>query len=89
MFGLYIDDHLSLAKSFADIFKFLHKIYFLYIVFGLVYFIGKKIFIFDNKLNILDFEKTSKRLKPFSKYQNKLRIRPLLQTTKTWMFFFG
>lgn len=39
-FGLYIDDYLGLAKIFEDMFQFLHKIYFLYIIFveiGLFY----------------------------------------------------
>lgn len=57
LFGLYINNHLSLAEIIADIFKFLHEIYFLHIAFGLVYLTGKKIFVFNNKLNILGFKK--------------------------------
>ncbi len=68
MFGLYIDDHLSLAKTFADIFKFLYEIYFLCIIFALVYFTRKKMFAFDNKLDILGFKGTGKGLRLFNKY---------------------
>lgn len=67
-FDLYIDNYFSLAKTFADMFKFLHEIYFLCVLFGFIYLIGKKTFTFDNKLDILSFEKTNKKLKPFSKH---------------------
>lgn len=56
LFDLYIDDYLSLAKTFTDIFKFLYKTYFLHIIFGLVYLIGKKTFAFNVKLDILSFK---------------------------------
>lgn len=67
LFDLYIDNNLSLVKTFADIFKFLYKTYFTYILFGLIYLIKKKTFIFDDKLDILGFERTNKRLKLFTK----------------------
>lgn len=53
--GLYIVNHLMLAKTFKYIFSFLNKSYFSYITFKLVYLTRKKTFIFDNKLNILGF----------------------------------
>lgn len=68
LFGLYMNDYLSLTRTFGDMFKFLHKIYFSYVVFGPVYLIRKKIFAFDDKLDILGFERTGEGLRPSSKH---------------------
>lgn len=54
-FGLYMDNSLSLVRIFKDMHEFLHKTYFLQVVLGLVYLIGKKTFTFDDKLDILGF----------------------------------
>lgn len=64
IFGLYIDDHLSLIKTFEDMYQFLHETYFLHIAFGLVYLIGKKMFPFNDKLDMLGFEGIVEGLRP-------------------------
>lgn len=53
--ALYMDDYLSLGKIFADIFKFLHETYFPHVIFSQVYSIGKNLFAFDDKFDILGF----------------------------------
>lgn len=77
MFGLYINDHLSLAKIFVDVFKFLHEIYFLHITFGPVYLTGKKIFVFNNKLDILGFKKRLTKDKDYL-ISIKINLRTML-----------
>lgn len=72
-FGLYMDDHLSSARTFADMFKFLHETYFPRVVFGPVYLTGKKTFAFDDKLDILGFEGTGEGLRPSSKHRDKVK----------------
>lgn len=67
-FGLYMDDHLSLAKTFGNMFQFLHETYCFCNVFGPIYLTEKKTFTFNNKLDILGFEGTSKGLKPITKH---------------------
>lgn len=68
-----MNDYLSSVETFADMFKFLQKIDFLSIVFGPVYLTRKKIFAFDDKLAILDFEGTSKGIRSFSKHWDKVK----------------
>ena len=73
LFGLYIDNHSSSAKTFADMFKFLHEIYFLRVVFGSVYLTEKKTFAFDDELDILDFEGTGEGLRLSIKHRDKVK----------------
>lgn len=68
-----MDDHLGSAKIFEDIFQFLYKTYFFYILFRPVYFTRKKTFVFDNKLDILGFEGISERLRPLPKHRDKVK----------------
>ena len=49
-------------------FKFLYNIYFLYMPFRLVYINGNKPFMFNDKLDILGFEKINEGLKSFIKH---------------------
>lgn len=70
---MYIDNYLSLARTFANIFKFLHEIYFSYVVFGPVYLIGKKTFAFDDKFDILGFEVTGEGLRSSIKHWDKVK----------------
>lgn len=72
-FDLYMDDHLSSVRTFADMFKFLHKIYFPCVAFGSVYLTEKNTFVFDDKFYILGFEKISKGLRPSSKHRDKVK----------------
>lgn len=67
-FGLYMDDHLGSAKTFGNMFQFLHETYCFYDVFGPVYLTEKKTFAFDDNLDILGFVETSKGLKPITKH---------------------
>lgn len=72
-FGFYIDNYLSLAKTFKDMHEFLHKTYFLQVAFGSVYLTRKETFAFNNRFNILGFKKTAEKLKPAIKYQDKIK----------------
>lgn len=49
-------------------FQFLYKTYFSYIAFRPVYLTKKKTFAFDDKLDILGFKKTNKKLKLLTKH---------------------
>ncbi len=68
-----MDDHLSSAKTFEDMFQFLHKTYFPQVAFGPVYLTGKKTFAFDDKLDILGFEGTTEGLRPSTKHRDKVK----------------
>ena len=72
-FGLYVDDHLSSAKTFEDMFQFLHETYFPFVAFGPVYPTRKKTFEFDDKLDILGFVGTNKWLRPSTKHRDKVK----------------
>lgn len=72
-FSLYMDDHLSSAKIFKDMYEFLHETYFPRVAFGPVYLTGKKTFAFDDRLDILSFEGTAEGLRPAIKYQDKVK----------------
>lgn len=73
LFGLCINDHLSLARTFADIFKFLHGICFSRVDFGPVYLTRKKMLAFNDKLDILGFERTDEGLRPSTKHRDKVK----------------
>ncbi len=72
-FGLYMDDYLSSARTFEDIFQFLYKTYFLQVAFGPVYLTERKTFAFHDKLDILSFEETNEELRPSTKHQDKVK----------------
>ncbi len=72
-FGLYVDDHSSSAKTFENMFQFLHETYFPQVAFGPVFLTGKKTFAFDDKLDILSFEGTNKELRPSTKHRDKVK----------------
>lgn len=72
-FSLYLDNHLSSVKTFQDMHKFLCEIFFPRIAFNFVYLIKKKTLAFDDRFNILSFEKIVKGLKPALKYQDMFK----------------
>lgn len=67
-----MNNHLGSAKIFK---------HFSRITFGSVYFTGKKTFTFDNKLDILGFEGTSKELRSSTKHWDKVKN---WNTPKNW-----
>ena len=68
-----MDDYLSSARTFEDIFQFLYKTYFLQVAFGPVYLTERKTFAFHDELDILSFQETNEELRPSTKHQDKVK----------------
>lgn len=69
-------------------FIFLYKTYLLQMIFELVYIIRKKIFEFNDKFDILGFEKINKKLRLFIKYQDKVKNQIVSINCKELNVFF-
>lgn len=63
-----MDDNLRSARSCEDMFLFMYMTHFFHIIFGPVYHTQKKIYTFDEKLNILGLKKIYTGLKLFIKH---------------------
>lgn len=78
LFGVYIDNHIGVAKTFDAMYIFLYNSDFSRIAFGLVYLSKKKTRAFIDTLEPLGFEKSCGRLRPSAKHQDKIKQMPVL-----------
>lgn len=72
-FSPFVDDHLSSAKGFEEMFEFLHEMYFLKCAFGLIYFAPKKTFVFTDQLDFVGFTGDRYGLRPSVKHIEQIR----------------
>ena len=81
LFGVYIDDHIRVAKTFDVMYTFLSDSYFSRVVFGPVYLLGKKTKAFMDTLKLLGFERSRREFRLSIKHGNKIKqmLVPILQ----------
>lgn len=70
-FTLFMDDHMGSARTFDDMFRFLHTKYFPRVAFGPVYLSGHKTHMFTDSLEIVGFTGSSEGLRPAAKHREK------------------
>lgn len=80
-FSPFVDDHLSSAKGFEEMFDFLHEVYFPRCAFGPIYLAPKKTFVFTDQLDFVGFTGDRYGLRPSIKHIEQIRNWPT-PTTK-------
>ena len=77
-FGVFMDDHIRVAKTFDAMYAFLSDRYFPRVAFRPVYLLGKKTKAFMDTLELLEFEGSRGGLRPLAKHRNKIEQMPVL-----------
>ncbi|KAF6238760.1 hypothetical protein HO173_003267 [Letharia columbiana] len=70
-FTLFMDDHVRSARTFDDMFRFLHKKYFPRVAFGPVYLSGHKTHLFTDSLEMVGFTGGPEGLRPSAKHRQR------------------
>ncbi len=68
----FVNDHFEVEISFETLFDFLHEHYFSRTTFELIYLNSKKIIVFIEKLNMIEFIEESNELRSFIKHKIKI-----------------
>ncbi len=71
-FFVYMNDHAVFAKTFDDMYEFLHKKYFPRVIFELVYLSSHKTVVMSDNLKLLSFQSFSKELRLSLKHREKI-----------------
>ena len=71
-FCLFMNDHMNIAESFDDMFRFLSTLYFPRVAFESVYLQEYKTHMFMNSLKMIEFTKEIKRLRSSMKHRDKM-----------------
>lgn len=72
-FNKFIDDHAASAKSFDDLFAFLHLHYFPRLEFGRISLKPSKTVLFARKITVLGFELGNGAVRPMHKHRERFR----------------
>lgn len=78
-FGVFIDDHLSVAECFDEMYEFLHQSYFPRVAFRPMYLTRPKTFTFSKGLEMVSFSTSGDGLRLSAKHRDQIRNWTMLR----------